>query len=92
MEYEPQKTTYRHTRKEIKERMQSTGNLICQLITLLGNQTSEQFQLLCRVFNEHYKVLENRQVELRPKEEIKSIQSSNISPLLLHWLAFSSPL
>lgn len=72
MEEEPQKTVYRHTREEIKERMQSMGTLIDQLITLFGNQTTEQFQLLRRVFNEHYKVEENQQVELRPKEEISS--------------------
>jgi hypothetical protein len=72
MEEEPQKTVYRQTREEIKERMQSTGTLICQLITVYGNQTSEPFQLLCRVFNEHYNVLESHQVELRPKEEINS--------------------
>jgi len=72
MDEEPQKTVYRQTREEIKSRLQSIGSIIYQLIHLLKGQTSSQYQLLRRVFDEQYKVHENQKIELRPKEEIRS--------------------
>jgi hypothetical protein len=76
-EEEPLKTIYRTNREEIKSRMQSIGILVYKLINLFNDQTSEQYRLLKRVFGEQYKVTENKQVELRPKEEITadSVQS-----------------
>lgn len=74
---EPQKTVYRHTREEIKSRLQPIGILIYKMLQLFGDLQTDSFRLLQRVFNEQYKVLENHQIELRPKEEItsSSIQS-----------------
>jgi hypothetical protein len=76
-EEEPLKTVYHTTREEIKSRMQSMGILVYKMINLFTDQASEQFRLLNRVFGEQYKVTENQQVELRPKEEITadSVQS-----------------
>lgn len=69
---EPLKTVYRSTREELKSRLQPIGMLIYKLVTLFGDLQTESFQLLRRVFNEQYKVAENQQIELRPKEEISS--------------------
>jgi len=76
-EEEPLKTVYHTTREEIKSRMQSIGILVFKLVNLFTDKSSEQYQLLKRVFGEQYKVTENQQVELRPKEEIAadSVQS-----------------
>ena len=69
---EPLKTVYRSTREELKGRLQPIGMLIYKLVQLFGNLQAESFQLLRRVFNEQYKVSEDQQIELRPKEEISS--------------------
>ncbi len=69
---EPLKTVYRSTRDEIKGRLQPIGIISYKLLTLFGNLQTESFLLLQRVFNEQYKVSENQQIELRPKEEISS--------------------
>ena len=69
---EPLKTVYRSTREELKGRLQPIGIISYKLLTLFGNLQTESFLLLQRVFNEQYKVLENQQIELRPKEEISS--------------------
>jgi len=69
---EPIKTVYRSTREELKGRLQPIGFLIYKLLTLFGDLQTESFRLLHRVFNEQYKMLEDQQIELRPKEEISS--------------------
>ena len=69
---EPLKTVYRSTREEIKGRLQPIGILSYKLLTLFGNLQTESFQLLQRVFNEQYKITEDKRIELRPKEEISS--------------------
>jgi len=69
---EPLKTVYRSTREELKGRLQPIGLLIYKLVMLFGDLQTDSFLLLQRVFNEQYKVLENQQIELRPKEEISS--------------------
>jgi hypothetical protein len=69
---EPQKTVYRSTREELKGRLQPIGILIYKLLKLFGNLKTESCELLQRVFNEQYKISEEQQVELRPKEEISS--------------------
>ena len=76
---EPLKIVYRSTREEIKSRSQSLGILIFSLLKLFTNDTTEQYQLLQRVFDEQYKITEEQQIQLRPKEEISSssIQSPN---------------
>jgi len=69
---EPLKTVYRSTREEIKGRLQPIGIISYKLLKLFGDLQAESFLLLQRVFNEQYKVSEDQQVELRPKEEISS--------------------
>jgi len=69
---EPNKTVYRSTKEEIQGRLQLMGVLIYNLLNTFTGQTSEDYQLLQRVFDEQYKIVENQQVKLRPKEEIAS--------------------
>jgi hypothetical protein len=69
---EPNKTVYRSTKEEIQGRLQLMGVLIYNLLSTFTGQTSEDCQLLQRVFDEQYKMVENQQVKLRPKEEITS--------------------
>ena len=69
---EPLKTVYRSTRDEIKGKLQPIGIISYKLLTLFGNLQTEPFLLLQRVFNEQYKLSEDQQIALRPKEEISS--------------------
>jgi hypothetical protein len=69
---ESAKTVYRSTREEIKGRLQPIGILIYTLLKVFGDHQTESFQMIQRVFNEQYKVSEDQQIELRPKEEISS--------------------
>jgi hypothetical protein len=71
-EEESSKTVYRSTREELKGRLQSIGILIYKLLKLFAELRTQSYQLLQRVFNEQYKVSEDQQIELRPKEEISS--------------------
>jgi hypothetical protein len=75
---EPLKTVYRSTREELKGRLQPIGFVIYKMVKLFSDLQSESFKLLQRVFAEQYKVSEDQQIELRPKEEISS--SSAQSP------------
>jgi len=69
---EPSKTIYRSTKEEIQGRLQLIGVWIYKLLNTFTGQTSKPYQLLQRVFDEQYKVLEDQQIQLRPKEEIAS--------------------
>lgn len=69
---EPLKTVYRSNREEIKSRLQPIGILSYKLLSMFDNLQTDSFLLLQRVFNEQYKVSEDQQIELRPKEEISS--------------------
>jgi len=69
---EPNKTVYRSTKEEIQQRLQLLGILVYNLLKTFTGQTNENYQLLQRVFDEQYKVIENQKVQLRPKEEIAS--------------------
>lgn len=69
---EPLKTVYRSTREELKGRLQPIGILIYKMQKLFAELQTESFHLLVRVFNEQYKISEDQQIELRPKEEISS--------------------
>ncbi len=42
------------------------------MLKLFAELQTESFHLLVRVFNEQYKISEDQQIELRPKEEISS--------------------
>jgi len=72
MKEESCKTVYRSTKDELKGRLQTIGILIYRLLNRLEYLQTEFYQLLQRVFNEQYKVAEDQQIELRPKEEISS--------------------
>jgi hypothetical protein len=69
---ESSKTVYRSTKEEIVSRLASYGGILYTLINTFSDHTSVQYRLLQRVFNEQYKVAENEQIEVRPKEEITS--------------------
>jgi len=68
---ESQKTVYYSTRKEIRCGLETIGILMYKIISIFSDYESEQYQLLYRVFNEQYKVSEDK-VQLRPREEITS--------------------
>ena len=69
---EPTKTVYHSTREELKGRLQPIGILTHKVLQLFADLETDSYQLLQRVFNEQYKVSEDLQIELRPKEEITS--------------------
>jgi hypothetical protein len=69
---ESNKTVYRSNKEEIKARLQPIGILIYKLLNTFTGHTSEQYRLLQRVFDEQYKVVQDQQIQLRPKEEITS--------------------
>jgi hypothetical protein len=69
---ESNKTVYRSTKEEIQGRLQPIGLLIYKLLNTFTDHASEQYRLLQRVFDEQYKVIEDQQIQLRPKEEITS--------------------
>lgn len=69
---EPVKTVYRSTKSEIESRLQFIGTLMYKLVRGFTNNQTEQYQLLCRVFNEQYTLTEDKQIQLRQREEIDS--------------------
>jgi hypothetical protein len=72
MKEESSKTVYHSTKDELRGRLQTIGILIYNLLNRLGYLQTELYQLLQRVFNEQYKISDDQQIELRPKEEISS--------------------
>lgn len=72
MKEESSKTVYHSTKDELRGRLQTIGILIYNLLDRLEYLQTELYQLLQRVFNEQYKVIEDEQIELRPREEISS--------------------
>jgi Transposase domain (DUF772) len=71
-EEEPKKTVYRSNKSEIESRLEYIGTLIYKLIRGFKNNQTEQYQLLCRVFNEQYILTEDKQIKLRQRTEINS--------------------
>jgi len=71
------KTVYRHTKDQIKDRLNELGILIYKIISIASKDETQPFATLKRIFDEQYWVQENRAIELRPKEEIsaQSVQS-----------------
>jgi len=72
MKEESSKTVYHSTKDELRGRLQTIGILIYNLLNRLEYLQTELYQLLQRVFTEQYKISEDQQIELRPKEEISS--------------------
>ena len=71
-EEEPKKTVYRSNKSEIESRLEYIGTLMYKLVRGFKNNQTEQYQLLCRVFNEQYILTEDKQIELRQRAEINS--------------------
>jgi hypothetical protein len=69
---EPLKTVYRSNKSEIESRLQFIGMLMYKLVRGFTNNQTEQYQLLSRVFREHYTVSEDKQIQLRQRAEIDS--------------------
>lgn len=69
---EPLKTIYRSTKEEVKSRMQSLGILLYKVLCAFSGRSGEQYLLLQRVFKEQYSITEEKEVLLRPNEEIAS--------------------
>jgi hypothetical protein len=71
------KTIYRSTRDEIQNKLKDLGVLIFKIIQLKNDDKNEQFQIMQRVFSEHYNLQDNQQVSVKAKEELsaQSIQS-----------------
>lgn len=70
-ENESKKIVYRENREEVQKRLIALGKLIFQLLSLKKEKDNPYYQILLRVYEEQYRV-NGYQVELRPKEEIKS--------------------
>lgn len=68
-----QKTVYRSTKQDIQSRLQTLGLMINKVLRVYdGYKSNKHYQLLERVFREHYKTDQDKQVHIRPKEEISS--------------------
>jgi hypothetical protein len=72
IEEEPQKTVYRSNKAELTSRLEYIGTLMYKLVRGFKNNQTEQYQLLCRVFEEQYILTEDKQIQLRQRAEIKS--------------------
>lgn len=77
LKLEGNKVVYTCSTEEVKTRLQKLGELIYNILPLFSSSTSVHYQTLQKVFNEQYKVDENKVVVGREKEEIsaKSVQS-----------------
>ena len=77
LKLEGNKVVYTCSTEEIKTRLQELGELIYNILPLFSSSTSTHYQALQKVFNEQYKVDENKVVVGREKEEIsaQSVQS-----------------
>lgn len=69
---ESSKTVYHSTKEELRYRLQAIGMLIYNLLSRLEYLQTDIYKLLQRVFAEQYKISEDQQIELRPREEISS--------------------
>ena len=77
LKLEGNKVVYTCTSEEVKSRLQELGELIYKILPIFSNSTSTHYLTLQRVFNEQYKIDENKIVVAKAKEEIsaKSVQS-----------------
>lgn len=73
-----QKIVYCSNRKDVEDRLEALGILTYKVLLVYKVHASKkQYQLLDRVFNEHFKVEQDQQIMLRPKDELttQSVQS-----------------
>jgi hypothetical protein len=66
------KVVFRHTRDEIKFKLQELGLLTDKLLTITSLPQSQSYQTLCRVFTQQYRIDENKLLVPSDKEEITS--------------------
>jgi hypothetical protein len=66
-----EKVLYLKTKEEVRHRMDELGQLAYKLLNLPEATQNKYYQTLNRVFDEQYKISEEK-IEIRPKEEIKS--------------------
>jgi hypothetical protein len=71
IESESKKIVYRLQREEVQMKLQSLGLLIFKLLSLAKERDNPYYHILQCVYEEQYRI-NGHQVELRPKEEIKS--------------------
>ncbi len=70
---ESRKTVYRHNREEVKKRLLLLGSLICRMLTYLNKRKDQkEYQVLEKVFNENFQVVDKLQVSLRESQKISS--------------------
>lgn len=66
------KVVYHSTREEVQKRLLNLGVLCYKVLSVYEEKDNKYYPLLKRVFDEHFRLGDNGQTELRPKEEIKS--------------------
>jgi hypothetical protein len=73
---EGSKIVYRSTNEEVRTRLQELGELIWSVLAMFGELKSEKYELLKRVFEEQFEVVDGT-VRAREKEKIsaKTVQS-----------------
>ncbi len=70
---EANKTVYRSNRNEIKSRLKDMGGLIIKMLTYLKKRKdTKEYQLLQRVFDENYVVVDKLKTELRENQQMTS--------------------
>lgn len=71
------KVVYTCTSEEVKTRLQELGDLIYNILPLFSSSSCSHYQTLQRVFNEQFKIAENKVVVGRSNDEIsaQSVQS-----------------
>lgn len=77
LKMEGNKVVYTCSSEEVKSRLQELGELIYKILPMFSTSVSQHYLTLQKVFNEQFKVGENKIVVGREKEEIsaKSVQS-----------------
>lgn len=77
LKLEGNKVVYTCTSEEVKSRLQELGELIYKILPIFSYTTSKHYLTLQRVFQEQYKICENKIVVAKDKAEIsaKSVQS-----------------
>lgn len=77
LKLEGNKVVYTCSGEEVKSRLQELGVLIYKILHLFSFSAGVHYHTLHRVFNEQYRLDENKKVVAREKEEIsaKSVQS-----------------
>jgi hypothetical protein len=77
LKLEGNKVVYTCTSEEVKSRLQELGELIYKILPIFSYTTTKHYLTLQRVFQEQYKIGENKIVVAKDKAEIsaKSVQS-----------------